>query len=108
MRWAQINALMGMMQISIAPWRVLSKENVERVLAALKLHEKFGDGDTFLKLAKNAAGTGEPVVRHMAYVFPGEGFETAGVQFMLGNDIMAAPVLEKRAKNKSVKFPSGI
>ena len=105
-RWAQANALMGMMQISIAPWRVLSTENARRVIEAIKLHEKFGS--TFLELAKNASVTGEPIVRHMAYVFPGEGFETVNSQFMLGDDIMVSPVLEKGAKIKSVKFPSGM
>ncbi len=104
-RWAQANALMGMMQMSIAPWRVLKEDNAKRVIEAIKLHEKIGE--TFLKLAKNASITGEPIVRHMAYVFPGEGFETVNGQFMLGNDIMAAPVLEKGAKSKKVKFPCG-
>jgi len=104
-RWAQANALMGMMQISIAPWRVLNEENSKRVIAAIKIHEKFGN--KFLELAKNAAKTGEPIVRHMAYVFPNEGFETVNSQFMLGNDILVAPVLEKGAAYKYVKFPSG-
>ncbi len=104
-RWAQANAMMGMMQISIAPWRVLSDENANRVINAIKLHEKFGD--LFLKLAVEASKTGEPVVRHMAYVFPDENFEETNGQFMVGNDIMVAPVLEKGATTKVVKFPAG-
>ena len=104
-RWAQANCLMGMMQISIAPWRVLSKENAQRVIEAIKLHEKFGD--LFVSLAKNAAKTGEPIVRHMAYSFPGEGFEEINGQFMLGDDILVAPVIEKGAKSKRVRFPEG-
>ena len=71
-RWAQANALMGMMQISIAPWRVLSKENTQRVIKAIKLHESFGD--LFFELAQNASLNGEPIIRHMAYEFPDEGW----------------------------------
>ena len=104
-RWAQANALMGMMQISIAPWRVLSKENSDRVINAIKLHESFSK--LFLELAKNASNTGEPIVRHMAYVFTDEGFETVNDCFMLGNRVMVAPVLTKGAKYKHIKFPKG-
>ena len=104
-RWAQANSMMGMMQISIAPWRVLSDENSKRVIDAIKLHEKFGS--LFLELAVEASKTGEPLVRHMAYVFPDENFETINDQFMLGNDILVAPVIEKGVKTKVVKFPTG-
>ena len=96
---------MGMMQISVAPWRVLSSENSQRVIEAIKLHEKFGD--LFLKLAIEASKTGEPIVRHMAYVFPDENFEKTNAQFMLGDNILVAPVLEKGASTKIVKFPRG-
>lgn len=104
-RWAQANALMGMMQISILPWEVLSPENAKRVTDAAELHAKFGD--KLYALAQNAAKTGEPIVRHMAYEFPDEHFETENGQFMLGSDILVAPVLEKRAEVKRVRLPEG-
>ena len=104
-RWAQANALMPMMQISIATWRVLNKENSKLVLDAVKLHTKFAD--EFYELAKISSKTGEPIVKHMAYVFPDEKFETVQDQFMLGDDIMVAPVLEKGAKSRKVRLPSG-
>ena len=104
-RWAQANALMSMMQISIAPWRVLKKENAELVKAAIKLHEEHGD--LFYSLAQNASKTGEPIVRHMAYEFPDGGFETENTQFMLGGDILVAPVLEKGAVSRTVRIPEG-
>ena len=104
-RWAQTNALMGMMQISISPWRVLNKENSELVKKAIKLHEEYSD--VFYSLAKHASKTGEPIVRHMAYEFPDEGFETENTQFMLGSDILAAPVIEKGAESREVRLPLG-
>ncbi len=104
-RWAQANAMMGMMQISVAPWRVLSEKNAGLVKEAADLHTKFGE--LFFKLAENASETGEPIVRHMAYEFPYESFETENGQFMLGSDILVAPVLEKGARIKKVRFPLG-
>lgn len=104
-RWAQANALMGMMQMSISPWRVLNEENTKLVIDAVQLHSKYSD--LFLRLGENAAKTGEPVVRHMAYGFPEEGFETVDSQFMVGSELLVAPVLEKGARQKEVKLPQG-
>lgn len=104
-RSAQVHALMPMMQFSVAPWRVLSKENEEICLAMAKLHEKMGP--IILELAKKASNTGEPIVKPMAYAFPESGFETIKDQFMLGDEILAAPVVEKGARSRKVVFPKG-
>ncbi len=104
-RWAEASALTAMMQISIAPWRVLKPENYEIVKGCIKLHEKYSE--LFCELGVNASKTGEPIVRHMSYVFPSEGFERCNSQFMLGNDILVAPVLEKGARERSVTLPQG-
>ena len=104
-RWAQASALMGMMQMSIAPWRVLSPENAELVREAMQLHT--GLGERIVRLAEHAMETGEPVVRAMAYEFPEEGMDQVTGQFMLGGDLLAAPVTEKGAVTKTVRLPKG-
>lgn len=104
-RWAQANALMGMMQMSVSPWRVLNAENTALVLDALQLHA--GLGQQLYQLAQHAARTGEPIVRAMAYEFPGEGLETVTDQFMLGSDLLAAPVLKPGAETREVHLPHG-
>ena len=43
----------------------------------------------------------------MAYAFPDEGLEGVDTQFMLGDDLLAAPVLEQGAKEKTVFLPRG-
>lgn len=43
----------------------------------------------------------------MAYAFPGQGFESVSTQFMLGDRLLAAPVLEKGAAEKTVWLPEG-
>ena len=104
-RSAQIHALMPMMQFSVAPWRVLSTENQEICLKMAKLHEKMGP--MILELAKQASKTGEPIVKPMAFAFPESGFETIKDQFMLGDDILVAPVVEKGARSRTVVIPQG-
>jgi alpha-glucosidase (family GH31 glycosyl hydrolase) len=104
-RSAQVHALMPMMQFSVAPWRVLSKDNETICLNMAKLHEKMGP--MILDLAKEASQTGEPIVKPMALAYPDASYETIKDQFMLGNDILVAPVLEKGARSRSVVLPKG-
>lgn len=104
-RYAQCSALFPMMQFSAAPWRVLDREHLAYCVDAAKLHESFGP--EIVALAHHAALTGEPIIRHMAYVFPEEGFERIQDQFMLGDDVLVAPVVEKGARSRTVAFPPG-
>jgi alpha-glucosidase (family GH31 glycosyl hydrolase) len=60
-----------------------------------------------MALAKNASKTGEPVVRCMEYEFPNQGFETVTDQFMLGDTILVAPIMEKGVTSRTVKLPVG-
>ena len=104
-RSAQVHALMPMMQFSVAPWRILSEENQAICLDMAKLHEEMGP--KILELAKHASKTGEPIVKPMALAFPESGYETVKDQFMLGDDILVAPVVEKGARSRRVVFPQG-
>ena len=104
-RWSQANALMPMMQVSLAPWRVLSQKSYKLVKKSILLHKKFGK--YIYNLAKESAKTGEPIFRCMEYQFPNEGFEHINDQYMLGSEYMVAPVLKKGVAQRSVKFPKG-
>lgn len=104
-RSAQVHALMPMMQFSVAPWRILSEENQQRVKQMAKLHSKMGD--TILQLANESAQTGEPIVRPMAYSYPNQGYATINDQFMLGPDILVAPVVKKDQRKRTVSIPEG-
>lgn len=104
-RYAQIAALMPMMQFSASPWRVLSDENKKIVYNCAKLHEKFGE--KIWEYAKHAAETGEPIVRYMEYVFPHCGMEKIIDQFMLGDDVLVAPATKNGQRDRTVTFPEG-
>jgi len=104
-RSAQCQALMPMMQFSVAPWRVLDKAHLKAVLKAVQVREEHKG--YILNLVKQAALTGEPVVRSLEYVFPHQGYERVNDQFMLGDQVLVAPVLEKDAGQREVIFPRG-
>ncbi len=103
-RSAQIHAMMPMMQFSVAPWAVLDAENLQIVKNMVELHRKMAP--YMVELAKVAAGTGEPIVRHMEYAFPGEGFLDCRDQYMLGDKYMVAPVVDAN-DYRDVKLPKG-
>ncbi len=105
-RSAQCHALMPMMQFSVAPWRILSPENLAICKSAAELHARFGEH--IVQLAQQSAHTGEPILRSLEYAFPHRGYENIKDQFLLGEDILVAPVVVKGARSRSVVFPPGV
>lgn len=103
-RSAQNQALMPMMQFSVAPWRVLDRQHLDMCRAAALLHSRMGD--YIYGLAQEAARNGEPIVRHMEYVFPHEGFLSCNDQYMLGDKYLVAPMIEK-GTTRTVALPKG-
>ena len=104
-RSAQVHALMPMMQFSVAPWRILSKENNQICLDMANLHVELGE--QFLHFAESAAKSGEPIVKPMAMAFPNGGYELVKDQFVLGNTIIVAPVIKKDERSRAVLLPQG-
>jgi alpha-glucosidase (family GH31 glycosyl hydrolase) len=103
-RSAQCHVFMPMMQFSVAPWRVLDEKHFLSVKHAVDLRLQYTD--VILENVKNSAQTGEPVVRYLEYEFPGCGYESITDQFMLGDKIMVAPILN-RTNNREVIIPAG-
>ncbi len=104
-RMAQVSALFPMMQFSWAPWRVLDKNHAQMCLDAAGLHKKFAP--YIVELVKRSAVSGEPIVRHMEYAYPHAGYERVLDQFMLGEDVLVAPVIKKGQTRREVKLPQG-
>jgi alpha-glucosidase (family GH31 glycosyl hydrolase) len=104
-RSAQCQALMPMMQFSVAPWRILDKTHLSAVLKAVRVREEHRH--YILKLVAQSASSGEPVVRSMEYVFPHQGYENVNDQFMLGDRILVAPVLQNGTGKREVVVPIG-
>ena len=104
-RSAQVHALCPMMQISASPWRVLDEMHQKAFLAAVALRQKFAP--TFVELAKQSAKTGEPIMRPLEYNYPGGGYSDVKDEFLMGGDLLVAPVLEKGEASRRVTVPLG-
>ena len=105
-RSAQVQALSPMMQISASPWRVLDAEHQEAFLAAVRLRQAFSAD--IVALAKRAAKDGEPMMRSLEYAYPGRGYAKVADEFMMGENLLVAPVVEKGAKTRKVVVPPGL
>ena len=103
-RSCALAALHPMMQFSAAPWRYLSPGNVEICRAFANLHVEFAP--YILDLARQAARTGEPIVRTMEYEFTHAGFAKPMTQFMLGPKWLVAPVTAEDDA-VTVELPAG-
>lgn len=103
-RSAQIHALMPMMQFSVAPWRILDKPYFDAVKKAVEIRSKFVPD--IMALVRKAAKEGTPVVAKMEYVFPNQGFGDCNDQFMLGDKILVAPMVDKGTQ-RNVTLPKG-
>ncbi|RZL13697.1 MAG: glycoside hydrolase [Pedobacter sp.] len=103
-RSAQCSALMPMMQFSVAPWRVLSKENLAAVKKAVDIRAKYTP--YLMQLVKQSAITGEPIARSMEYEFPNQGLSDLKGQFMLGSKLLVAPVITS-GQSKLIYLPKG-
>ena len=103
-RSAQIHVLMPMMQFSVAPWRILDAQHLNAVKKAVSIREKYTP--LILELANQSAKTGDPIICSMEYYFPNQGFEKVIDQFMLGHQILVAPVAKKET-SREVILPKG-
>lgn len=103
-RSAQIHALAPMMQFSVAPWRVLDAAHLAAVKEAVALRMRFTP--RILELARAGAASGEPILRPLAYGYPDGGYEAVKDQFLMGDDLLVAPMVTKGSA-RTVRIPPG-
>ncbi len=104
-RMAQCSALFPMMQFSWAPWEAVSNDHLNMICDMAHLHQSVGE--TILKLVRSAEQSGEPILRNLEYNYPNQGYGKITDQFMLGEDILVAPVVTKGTFRRDVVLPGG-
>lgn len=104
-RMAQCSALFPMMQFSALPWRRLSEKGQKICREMAELHEAMYP--EIEKVLSDTEKTGEPIIRSMEYMYPNHGYEKINDQFMLGKNILVAPVVVKGQTKKEVCIPDG-
>jgi len=104
-RWAQASALMPLLQFSVGPWHH-GAQALKLCREASALHLAFAPYT--YRLAEAAGTTGEPILAPLFYHAPADP-ETHRItdQFMLGPDVVVAPVLTKGALARDLYLPQG-
>lgn len=104
-RMAQCSALFPMMQFSWEPWKAVDGRHAALVKKAHDLHIEFAE--KILSLVEAAYNDGEPILRSLEYNYPHCGYEYVTDTFMLGKDILVAPVVIKGQTVRCVCLPDG-
>ena len=104
-RHLQIQCLSPMIQFSGSPWRLVSPAAQEIVRKMLKLRERFAP--QIERMVVDCGKTGLPILRSMDFAFPHHGYERILDQFMMGDDLLVAPVVEGGVKTRTVVIPEG-
>jgi alpha-glucosidase (family GH31 glycosyl hydrolase) len=96
---------MPVMQFSITPWQ-FGEECADVCRHYTELHLEFTP--LFHQLAEQAARDGSPIVRPVFFLAPNDPDALAcGDQFLVGDDLLVAPVVEKGARKRDIYLPPG-
>ncbi|XP_063215591.1 myogenesis-regulating glycosidase-like isoform X2 [Bacillus rossius redtenbacheri] len=104
-RWMQANTFMPAVQFSYPPWE-FDKQTVAIIKKYTALHYEYSD--LIIQLARNASQYGTPINPPIWWLDP-EDSEAQAVddEFLLGEEILVAPVLVQGATSRDVYLPQG-
>ena len=105
LRWAQVACLMPVMQFSAAPWRILSPPYYQELQSALALRRRYAQ--ILLDTVEDCRRTGEPILRPLAYHYSEPEALAVRDAYLLGSEVLVAPILEKGQTGRSVYLPAG-
>lgn len=104
-RSMQVQCLSPMVQLSIPPWKALDAEHLAAFQQAIALRQRWVP--YIVETAIAAGKTGEPMMRSLEYVFPGNGYQSVMDEFMMGEKLLVAPQITKDAATRKVLIPPG-
>ncbi|XP_001867055.2 myogenesis-regulating glycosidase [Culex quinquefasciatus] len=104
-RWLQANVFMPSIQFSYVPWDY-DAETVTIAKAMTTLHEKYTP--QIMARFKMAVSDGLPVNPPLWWISPDDTIaQKVFDQFLLGDDIIAAPVIRENARSRDIYLPAG-
>lgn len=104
-RWAQLNAALPAMQFSIAPWGI--DDQCDKLCClALRWREQFF-WHHIKSTLKDAALSYTPIIRPMWWTDQRAAMSSIYDQFLVGDDLLVAPIIEPRAVQRKVTLPAG-
>ncbi len=105
LRYVQFLCATPVMHITSEPWTVADPKYVARIKEAFSFREVMGGYISGLLAERGHIA--EPIIRHMEYAFPRNGFTDCNDQFMVGSKYLVAPLLDDSGK-RLVRFPRGV
>ncbi|XP_027889749.1 myogenesis-regulating glycosidase-like [Xiphophorus couchianus] len=105
-RWLELSAFMPAMEFSIPPW-AYDDEVVKIARKFSELHETEV-APRVLELAGEVVGTGDPIIRPLWWIAKDDkaAFKIDS-QFLIGDDLLVAPVLEPGEQERDIYLPAG-
>ncbi len=101
-RWTEVSAFMPIMQFSYFPWNY-SAETAGIACVYSRIHRLLGK-----YLAKNASFRKAPLIRPLWFDYPAvEEYYGIPDQYMLGKDLVVAPVLDTDLHSRNILLPPG-
>ncbi|MGE9290609.1 MAG: glycoside hydrolase family 31 protein, partial [Puniceicoccales bacterium] len=101
-RWTEVSAFMPFLQFSYFPWNYA--ESTERIVRAYAQIHKLLESYLVQQSSKRSA----PLMRPVWYDSPEvEGLYGVDDQFLLGDDLLVAPILEEGQTRRDVVIPPG-
>uniref|UniRef100_A0A0A9ZJ17 Putative family 31 glucosidase KIAA1161 n=1 Tax=Lygus hesperus TaxID=30085 RepID=A0A0A9ZJ17_LYGHE len=102
-RWVELNAFLPIMQFSYHPW-TFDEETINITRRYIELHYEYSD----LMISIRNDPRGIPLINAVWWLDP-EDSQAQQIldEFLVGEEILVAPVVEKGATSRSIYIPSG-
>ena len=106
-RWMELSAFLPTMHFSIPP-DSFDTQTVQVAKSMIDLHSTYV-APLMRRVSAESMNTSLPIIRPLWMVAP-EDPETYSIddQFMIGNDVMVAPMLVEGGKERAIYFPRGM
>ncbi len=101
----QQDLFMPVANVEFAPWRITDRTLYTAVKEAIGFRTSLAE--YLRETVSESARTGEPIIRHMEYQFPRNGFADCNDQFMLGAKYLFIPNTNDVDK-RTVRLPRGV
>ncbi|KAL5234234.1 hypothetical protein ACI65C_001644 [Semiaphis heraclei] len=105
-RWMQANVFMPVIQFSYTPWD-FDQQTVDVCRNLMNIRANYTD--TIIKLMRRSVSEGSPLNPPVWWIDPTDPVsQTIADEYLLGENILVAPVIVQGAKSRDVYLPSGI
>ncbi|XP_005107720.1 myogenesis-regulating glycosidase [Aplysia californica] len=106
-RWLQLSAYLPVMEFSVGPWEYGEKiANYTREV--LQFRQQVLWPQYFSGAVKETTETGVPIARPLWWVAPHDSIaQFIDCEFILGRDLLVAPVLYENARGRDIYLPEG-